>query len=745
MRRPQRPSPTPGDPEPVTVRGNLPAELNDFVGRDEELAAFRSLLGKSRLVTVAGVAGVGKTRFATRVAALMEKRYCDGVWLAELSVVHDPELLEHAIVDALGLTDHTGRPPRAVLVEHCAERRLLLVIDGFEQLADACAGLVRELLRRAPGLQVLAAGRRPLRVDGELTFPLAPMTDEDALELFTRRAAAVQSGFRLTEAGRETARELCRRLDGIPLALELAAGRLRALTMEQVLHRLDDRFRLLTGGSPSALPRHQTLRTAIGWSHELCAPEQRLLWARLSVFAGEFDLEAVEYICSGPGLPADSVLDVLDELLAQSVVLREDSAVGSRYRLLDTVREYGAEWLRATGDAERLRRRHRDWYLGLATWCELDWFSPRQAEAAARIDGELPNLRRAMECSMESPEEVHLAQYLAGTLWFYWVGCGRLSEGRHWLDHVLEEETPYDHSRLKALWVLGYVAVLQGDPVGAVSALQECREEGERSGDATAVAYAVHRTGCLSIVTDDPVRAEELLREALARYREIGELNSNVLMAQVELGMAVAFRGDVDGATSICDEVREICEDHGERWALAYALYVLGYAALQTGTSGRARRMLGESLSIAHAFHDLLGTVLSLELLALITVAEGDAAEAAALQGAADRIWPSVGLPLFGSAHYGRPRAECEERARAELGDARYDAERRSGRRMDPDAAVARALRAGPGRGAGREGAPSSGTDDTAPTEGAPGVVAPGNTRRPAASRTTGRGGPELG
>lgn len=343
------------------------------------------------------------------------------------------------------------------------------------------------------------------------------------------------------------------------------------------------------------------------------------------------------------------------------------------------MREYGAEWLRATGDAERLRRRHRDWYLGLATWCELDWFSPRQAEAAARVDSELPNLRRAMECSMESPEEAHLAQYLAGTLWFYWVGCGRLSEGRHWLDHVLEAESPYDHSRLKALWVLGYVSVLQGDPVGAVSALQECREEGERAGDATAVAYAVHRTGCLSIVTDDPVRAEELLREALGRYREIGELNSNVLMAQVELGMAVAFRGDLEAAAAICGEVREICEDHGERWALAYALYVLGFAALRTGEDGRARRMLGEALSIAHAFHDLLGTVLALELLALVTAVEGDAAEAAVLQGAADRIWPSVGLPLFGSVHYGRPRAECEERARAELGDARYDAQRRSG------------------------------------------------------------------
>ncbi|MBM7440897.1 AAA family ATPase [Streptomyces sp. HB132] len=736
MRRPQRSCPTPDDAEPAPVRGNLPAELNAFVGREDELAALDTLLGESRLVTVAGVAGVGKTRFVTRFAALMEKRYCDGVWFAELSDVHDPGLLEHALADALGLTDHTSRPPRAVLVEHCAERRLLLVIDGFEHLAGPCAGLVRELLRRAPRLHVLAAGRCPLRVDGELAFPLMPMSEDDGLELFTRRATAVRPGFRLTDDDRETARELCRRLDGIPLALELAAGRLRALTTEQVLQRLDDRFRLLTGGSPSALPRHQTLRTAVGWSHELCAPEQRLLWARLSVFAGQFDLEAVEYICSGPGLPAGAVLDVLDELLAQSVVLREDSASGSRYRLLDTLREYGAEWLRATGDAERLSRRHRDWYLGLATWCELDWFSPRQAEAAARIDSELPNLRRAMECSLENPEEVHLAQYLAGTLWFYWAGCGRLSEGRHWLDHVLEEESPYDHSRLKALWVLGYVAVLQGDPAGAMSALQECREEGERSGDATAVAYAVHRTGCLSIVTDDPARAEELLREALGRYREIGELNSNVLMAQVELGMAVAFRGDLDAASAICEEVLEICEDHGERWALAYAQYVLGYAALRSGLTRRARRMLVESLSVAHAFHDLLGTALSLELLALLAVTEGDATEAAVLQGAADRIWPSVGLPLFGSVHYGRPRAECEERARAALGDARYEAERRASRRLDPRAAVARALRAAEdGAAAGR------GTGDG--TSGGP--AAAGGTRRPAASRTTGSGGPELG
>ncbi|WP_406405838.1 ATP-binding protein [Streptomyces sp. NBC_01643] len=735
MRRSQRPSPddSPDAPSPgTTARGNLPAELNRFVGRAEELADLSRLLTESRLVTVVGVGGVGKTRCATRAAALLEKRYCDGVRLVELSTVHDPGLLEHAVIDALGLTDHTSRPPRTTLLEHLTERRLLLVIDGFEHLVDACAELVWALLRRAPQLRVLAAGRQPLELDGEVTYPLAPMADEDAMTLFAERAAAVRPDFRLTEDNRGSARELCRRLDGIPLALELAAGRLRALSTEQVLQRLDDRFRLLTGTSRSAQARHQTLRTAIGWSHELCAPEQRLLWARLSVFAGQFDLEAVEYICSSPELPAESVLDVLTGLLAQSVVLREDSAVGTRYRMLDTVREYGAEWLAATGDTDRLRRRHRDWFLGLATWCELDWFSPRQGEVAARAESELPNLRRAMECSLESPDEAHLAQYLAGTLWFLWVGCGRLSEGRHWLNHVLEEETPYEPSRLKALWVLGYVAVLQGDAVGAISALHECREEADRAGDATAQAYAVHRTGCLALVTDDMARAEELLQEALVRYRDLGEMNSNVLMAQIELAMAVGFRGDLETAAEICQEVKEVCEDHGERWALSYALYVLAYAQLQQGRPDCARELLRESLAIGHAFHDLLGSVLVMELLALVTAVEGDAAEAAVLQGAAERFWPSVGLPLFGSAYYGRPRAECERLARRELGDARYESGRRAGAQLDPDAAVARALACLPVDRPGVKG------QRRGPVP-APG----GGTRKPAASPTSGRGGPE--
>ncbi|MEU0101863.1 AAA family ATPase [Streptomyces sp. NPDC006267] len=735
MRRLQDLSPNHDDPDArPAAPGDLPAELTPLTGREHELAELAGLLEESRLVTVTGVAGVGKTRCVIRVAALRKKRYCDGVLLAELSAVRHPGQLEHALVDALGLTDRTGRPPRAVLVDHLSERRTLLVIDGFEHLVDACAGLVAELLRRAPRLQVLAAGRCPLRVDGERTFPLAPMPDPDAVDLFTERAREVRPGWEPTAGERAAVAELCRRLDGIPLALELAAGRLRALSVDQVLVRLDDRFRLLTGGRRGAPSRHRTLRTAIGWSHELCTPEQRLLWARLSVFAGQFDLEAAEYVCGGADLPADSVLDVLDELLAQSVVEREDSADGARYRLLDTVGEYGAQWLAAAGDAPRLRRRHRDWFLGLATWCELDWFGPRQAEVAARIGSELPNLHRAMECSMESPDEVHLAQYLTGTLGFYWVGCGRLSEGRRWLDHVLAEPAPADAARLKALGVLGHVAMLQNDTVGAISALQECREEAEHSGDAAALAYAVHRTGSLALSMDDVPRAEGLLRDAVGRYREVGELNSGVLMAQVELAMAVASLGDPDAAAVMCDEVREICEDHGERWALAYALYVLAYAALRRGSTARARVLLGECLTIGRTFDDRLGTALSLELLALVTVVEGNAREAAVLHGAAEGIRPSAGPPLCGPAVYGRPRAECEERARRGLGNAAYEEGRRTGRRLDLDSAVDRAL-AGGGAGA---------TADPPGPVGAGSADGPGETRRPAASRMTGRGGPEL-
>ncbi|MFJ7588621.1 ATP-binding protein [Streptomyces sp. NPDC097617] len=695
--------------------GNLPSELSRFIGRGGELAELVRLLERSRLVTVTGVGGVGKSRLvlaAARGAAEgTQERYCDGVWLAELASLRDPALLELALAEALELTDHTTRPLPTVLAEHLAGRRLLLVLDGFEQLVDECADLVRELLRRCPGLRVLAAGRRPLAVDGELVLPLAPPVPEEALALLAARAAAADPAFAVTADNRAALVELCARLDGIPLALELAAGRLRTLSPAQVLTRLEDRFALLTGGARGGLARHRALRTAIGWSHELCTPAERLLWARLSVFAGQFDLEAVEYVCAGPDLPVEDVLDLVGELLAQSLLVREETPAGVRLRMLETVRVYGAGWLESLGDAGRLRRRHRDWYLGLATWCELDWFSPRQEEVAALVETELPNLRLALECCLDEPDEAHLGQYLAGALWFYWAGCGRLTEGRHWLERTLEPvedraAPEYESSRLKALWVLGYVAALQGDAAASMSALYECRDGAAQSGNPVAAAYAVHRMGCLALVSDDMTRARELLGAALEQYRAAGELNSNVLMCQVELGMALAFLGDLPGALALCGEVREICEERGERWTKAYALYVLAYAALDAGRTSEARLLLTECVAINHVFHDLVGLVLALELLALVTVAEGDAAEAAVLQGAAEAMWGGVGLQLFGSGYFNAPRLMCQEQAGELLGAERCAAYEAEGRELSREALVGRALRDPQERGGGPGGAP---------------------------------------
>ncbi|WP_153814862.1 tetratricopeptide repeat protein [Streptomyces sp. SUK 48] len=670
-------------PEPF-ADGEPPLELTGFVGRTAEAAGLAAALRSARLVTVTGAGGVGKSRLAARVVADWETPHG---WV-ELASAHDPEFVEYEVAGALGLTDHTTRTPRETLLEQLAGRPMLLVLDGFEHLVAATAELVARLLRGLPRLRVLAVGRRPLGLAGERLFPLAPLGTDEAVRLLTERAR--EQG--ITVSDDPGVRELCARLDGIPLALELAAARLRALSPAQLLDRLDDRFRLLTGGGRDALPRHRTLRTAIGWSHELCTPSERLLWARLTVFAGTFELEAVEYVCSGDGLPDTDILDVLSELLAQSVIAREETEAGSRYRMLDTVRAYGAGWLEATGDAARLRRRHRDWYLGLATWCELEWFSPRQREVAARVAVELPSLRAALEFCLGEPAEAHLGQYLAGSLWFCWVGCGRLAEGRRWLERSVALESGYERSRLKALWVLGYVAVLQGDSAPARRTLDACRELAERSADAPALAYAEHRLGCLALVTDDLPRAETLLRSALARYREIGELNGNVLMGRVELAMARAFQGDLPDAVRLCEDVRRVCEEHGERWARSYALYVLAYAAWREGEPERARELLAECLRNAHAFDDLLGSVLTLELLALVTAAEGDPAEAAVLQGAAARLWPSVGLPLFGSAHYNAPHVQCESAARGALGDTRYEECVRRGGRLDREAAVSRAL-----------------------------------------------------
>ncbi|RKE18036.1 regulator [Streptomyces sp. TLI_171] len=695
--------------------GRLPAEVTSFVGRTAELDALAALVARTRLVTVTGAGGVGKSRLALRAAGRLADGFPDGAHLVEIGPVQDGLLLGHAVLEALRLTDHTARPPLDVLVEQLADRRLLLVLDGCEHLVEACAELVDALLRAAPGLRVLATSRQSLRAAGEHLLPLAPLpfepaegrVDSEAMLLFADRAAAVRPGFRLDRRNRAEVALLCRRLDGIPLAVELAAGRLRALSVEQVAARLDDRFRLLTRGDRTAPARHQTMRTAIGWSHELCTMQERLLWARLSVFAGGFDLDAAEYVCAGHGLDTEDVLDLVDSLVDKSVLdrLEDDGAV--RFRMLDTLREYGGHWLRAGGDDHRLLRRHRDWYLGVATWGEVEWFGPRQAETAERTRLAHANLRAALEFSLAEPGEEQLALVLAGTLWYFWVGTGHLGEGRHWLDRALALAPEPTDARAKALWVTGYLAILQGDLVRARPALEECRLQALDTGDDRALAYAVHRQGCAALIGDEPARAAELFEEALWHYNTLGELNSNVLMAMFELALAYLFLGDEENGETWVERVREICEEHGEQWAYGYCLYAMAYSHRQAGDLRLARAFARESMRLNHLFRDLLGIVIAMDLLALLATdgPSPDLREARVLQGAAHRLWQAVGTPFFGSRSFNGPHLECEQRARSGLTEEEYTTSFRLGSRLDLDAAVRRAL-------GGEHPGPAAGGDD---------------------------------
>ncbi|MFH8367099.1 ATP-binding protein [Streptomyces sp. NPDC018031] len=685
-----------GRPSHPAAPGDLPAPVDRFVGRTAELAALDGLLARARLVTVTGIGGVGKTRLALELARRAKDRFCAGVWLVALSDLRSGDDLCRAVPAALGLEPAEPDPAADLVAGRVADGAALLVLDGCEHLADECAALLGTLLGRAPGLRVLVTGRRPLEAPGEHCFPLGPMrTEPDAAALFAERAAAVLPGFTGDGQRRRAAvAELCRRLDGIPLALELAARRLRALTVEQLAARPEDPLTLLDAAGRGGHHRHRTLRTAIGWSHELCTPQERLLWARLSVFGGEFDLEAVEYVCVGPGPAEEDTLATLASLVTQSLVVREEAAGQVRYRMLGTVRAYGARWLAELGETERLRRRHRDWYLGVATWCELEWNSGRQAEVAERLERELPDLRLALEYCLRTPGEAHVGQYLAGTLWFCWIGCGRPAEGGGWLERALALDCGRPEARAKALWVAGLTAVARGEAGAALGLLRECAAVAADRGDRTAAAHATQVLGAAALIGGDLRRAAALLREALEHLGAQDPRQPLVLMARVQLAQALAFDGDLAAARALCEEAAGTAGAAGERWARSYALYVLAFVRRAEGDDQGARRLLHECLALKQPVRDEVGMVVALELLASL-VAEADPELAARLQGAAEAGWRGLGTERFGSRHFDAPHLMCAEQARAALGEEGYRRAVAAGRHAGPAATVARVL-AGP-------------------------------------------------
>ncbi|MGW7520269.1 LuxR C-terminal-related transcriptional regulator [Streptomyces sp. NPDC054796] len=696
--------------------GQLPAQVTSFVGRTAELADVGRTLERARLVSLVGPGGVGKTRLALHSAIERAELYADGVRLVELSGLKDPELLPHTIATALDLPEQCSRPRIDLVVEYLAERELLLILDTCEHVLDSCAMLADLLLPEAPGLTLLTTSRQPLDVPGEhvLTVPPLPLPGEPgegdggALALFADRAAAVVPGFTLTDANRAQAVALCRRLDGIPLAIELATVRLRALPLDELAERLGDTFALLAGGRLTTLSRHQTLRTTIGWSHELCTAPERLLWARLSVFAGTFELAAVEEVCTDPELPPGEVVQHLISLVDKSVVLRVENGGTSRYRLLDTIREYGAEWLESLGETAACRDRHIAHYRARLLDFERRFLSSQQFPLHSALADDHDNLRAALEYAVENdartedgddgegPAESASDRRSGGlamtaAMWPYWACGGLLTEGTYWMDKALAAP-PCERSgpdRAKTLVWYGFFAVMLGCPDDALPRLHEGRALAERIGDRLSHAWAVGFEGAAYNFSGDHERALTLTDEAVALARETGE-RLPLVMACYAKGLAHALVGRPDEALAACEEgLRELGPDSRERWNQGYLLIVKGFAYILRGQREECAESARRAAQLKGDIGDVMGVAYSLSLLAWVSSEQGRHRRAAWLLGASLEQWRVCGDSRFGGIEaLELVYAAVEATLRDALGDERFERTSRQGKQLTQAQAV---------------------------------------------------------
>ncbi|MFD6061324.1 protein kinase domain-containing protein [Rhodococcus wratislaviensis] len=701
--RRRRPSPP---PDVRSSAGNLPFELTSFVGRRREVTETKGKLSVSRLVTLTGIGGVGKTRLAQRVATDLRRAFRDGVWLVELGELRDGSLLAEVVAAALGVRDRSPRPLEEVVVGFLAPRHLLLVLDNCEQLVDAVAWLVETLLRTCPDLRILATSREPLGIGGEAVLRVPPLTvpgpdrdpslrglpQFDAVTLFAERAAAAVPGFVLTDDNRVAVTRICRQLDGLPLAIELAAARLRTMSVEQILDRLADRYKLLTLGGRGAPTRQQTLQLCIDWSYELCTPPEQQLWARLSVFAGSVELDAVETICSG-GLAPEDLLDGVAALVDKSILIREDAGVVVRFRMLETLRDYGREKSEYVGEHQVLRRRHCDWYLSLAVEAEAEWVSPRQLEWIARIEREQPNLREAMEFSLSHVDDADTEAGLriAAALFPFWLARGLLSQGRYWLDRALARSPgQMTVERVEALYADSALAELQGDFTAGTALVEEGRVLVEQMGDATAHARIIQAEGLLAVFRGDLHRASRLLEEARDLSAVQGDVTRQVEILY-ELGLAYELRGETAKAITCHEQVLAITESRGESMYRSYSLWSMGVAVWRQGDSDRAARLVEQSVRLGRVLDDPLIVAVCLESLAWLCD-ERSAERAGVLMGAAEELGRALGSSTVLFPHLFVYHQECESRTRRTLGARGFQAALRNGRALGFRAAVAYAL-----------------------------------------------------
>jgi non-specific serine/threonine protein kinase len=640
--RPGSTSASASDVSPVA--SDLPVALTSFIGREADIAEVGALLSSGRLITLTGVGGCGKTRLAFEVARVNSGDYPDGVWLVELASLTDVAQIPQAVASALSVREVPTQPLLATVIATLRPRRPLLLLDNCEHLLDACAYIADALLRACPRLKILATSREALGLTGEIgwrvpSLPVPPvnpapaagqLADYAAARLFVERAHAAHTSFAITSRNAETIAGICTRLDGIPLALELAAVLVRGMSVEDVAMRLDHRFRLLTGGSRAALPRQQTLRATIDWSYQLLSPPERLLFAGLSVFAGRWTLEAAEAVCSGQSIERDDVLALLLHLVDKSLVVAEsDDEAPERYHLLETLRQYGREQLVVSGQADATHDRHAAYYLALAQLAETELPQTDSRAWTEWLETEEGDLGAALEW-FAGQGNVESALLLAGVLSRLWVIHNHLREGRRRLSALLDlpGAAAPTLARAKVLDGAGVLAYLQADPSSALRLLKESLALYRKHRYDSGVAWVLIHLAWLCFDSFRSKAAQRFVREALALCYQTAD-RQGVARCLNLLGMLAWARGDIEDSCRLHQESLAIAREVGDWWGTGWALIRLGVSLLVQVEAGQvdarsAEAVVRESLGIWRDFGDRRHIAFSMADLGVAMGLQGD-------------------------------------------------------------------------------------------------------------------------
>ena len=741
----------------LSVFAHLPFLLTRFIGREQELAKVKQMLEAARLVTLTGLGGCGKTRLSLQAAQELVDRFPDGICFVELGSLGNPFLLLQTVANSLGVRQAPERPEEAdsgaaSLLEQVGgflqPKAMLLILDNCEHVLAACADLVRILLERCAHVRVLASSRQRLGVVGELTLSVPPLSlpkldklpsggaallkalsASEAVRLFVERAAFHRPGFALTPANARTVAQLCQQLEGIPLAIELAAARVSVLSVEQIGQRLQDRFKLLAGGAAPSLPRQRTMQAAMDWSHDLLTQEERLLLRRLSVFAGRFSLEAVECVCAGDGLAPSQVLDALAGLADKSLVLVEGAADQGRYRLLQTVRQYASGKLEA-GEIPPLRDRHRDWALQLAETAEPQIQGPEQVQWLEALDHAHDDLRGALQWSLQRGHS-EASLRLAGALWWFWLVRGYWVEGESWLQSAIAQGQDAPQAvRAKALngrgvlhWRLGkyeeatqtleqslslhkglhdlqgmayvlnnlgLVLHRQGDNARAVSSLEESLALFRQVDDARGIAYALNVLGLVAHRQGDQAKAAALCEECLAIRRRLQDVRGIALVVRL-LGNVMLHRGQHRRAAALHRESLTLFEGLRDKWGIANSLGNLAMVAHHQGHNARALQLFRQSLTLHWELGEKSAMAACLEGMARVACAKGDMVRTAQLYGSAQALRHAIAAPMPAAEQVSFERYIAS--AKSKLGKATFAVAQDQGRKRPLEQAIGYALK----------------------------------------------------